>query len=151
VPLNLTLVAPEKLAPVIVTDVPTVPLLGENESMTGGGAVTVKSAPLVAVPPGVVTVILPVVAPAGTDVLISVLDTTVKVAAVPLKRTLLASLKFLPEITTGVPTGPRVGVKEMIAGAGGVTVKSESLDTVPPDVETLIGPVVAPAGTVVLI
>jgi hypothetical protein len=36
-PLNFTLDAPVKLAPVMVTAVPTAPLVGENELMLGGG------------------------------------------------------------------------------------------------------------------
>jgi len=41
---------------------------------------------LASVPLGVVTSTLPVVAPVGTLVVISVLDTTLKPAAVPLSR-----------------------------------------------------------------
>ena len=64
VPLNRTVVAPMKFDPLIVTDVPTGPIVGENELITGGP--TVKSAALVTDPTGVVTVIFPVVAPTGT-------------------------------------------------------------------------------------
>ena len=46
--------------------------------------------------------------------------------------------------------GPEVGVTVMEAG-GGVTVKLEELIAVPEALVTLIGPVVAAAGTVVLI
>src|SRR6185436_14686155 len=65
VPLNSTRVVPVKFAPVIVTLVPTGPLVGENDVIDGpgGGCVTVKEPELVAVPPGVVTVIRPVLAP----------------------------------------------------------------------------------------
>ena len=53
--------------PVIVTIVPTGPLVGENEVIAGGPlVVTMKSVLLVAVPRGVVTVIGPVVAAFGT-------------------------------------------------------------------------------------
>jgi hypothetical protein len=52
-------------------------------------------------------------------------------------------------IVTLVPTGPLVGVKLVIVGALAVTVKLLALAAVPPDVVTLIAPVVAPAGTVV--
>src|SRR5262245_25618941 len=113
-----------------------------------GGCVTVNSPALVAVPPGVVTVILPVVAPVGTAVLICVPDTTVKVAAVPLNRTALAPPKFVPVIVTAVPTWPLVGANDAIVGAGGVTVKSVVLVALPTALLTVIGPVVAPAGTV---
>ena len=47
--------------------------------------VTVNEAELVAVPPGVVTLILPVVAPEGTVAVILLAELTVKVALVPLK------------------------------------------------------------------
>src|SRR5688572_22729301 len=149
VPLKRTLVAPVKFVPVIATDVPTGPLAGANEAIVGAW-MTVKSPVLVAVPPGVVTTILPVVAPEGTAVLICVLDTTVKVATVPLKRTLVAPVKFVPLIVTDVPTGPFAGANDVIVGAW-TTEKSPLLVAVPPGVVTVILPVVAPAGTLVLI
>ena len=62
--------------------------------------------------------------------------------------TALAPLKFVPLIRTLVPTGPVVGVKLVIVGGLTVTVKLLVLLTVPPGVVTLIGPVVAPEGTV---
>jgi hypothetical protein len=73
-PLNLTEVAPVKLAPLIVTLAPMTPLKGVKVVMRGA---TMKSLALVAVPPGVVTVISPVVAPAGTVAVIWVLELTV--------------------------------------------------------------------------
>src|SRR5687767_4585567 len=94
-PLNFTLVAPEKDLPVIVTGVSTMPSGGRNASITGG-CVTRKSIALVAVPSGVVTLIRPVLAPAGTVVRIRVPETTVKPAGVPLKRTLLVPEKPAP-------------------------------------------------------
>jgi hypothetical protein len=66
VTLNLTRVAPVKFVPVIVTDVPIGPLVGVKLVIVGAGAVTVKVPALVAVPPAVVTLIVPVVAPEGT-------------------------------------------------------------------------------------
>jgi len=150
VPLKRTLVAPVKLVPVIVTAVPTGPLIGENDVIVGAGG-TVKSVALVAVPPGVVRVIRPVVAPAGTEVFTCVAETTVKVAAVPLKRTLVVPVKLVPVIVTAVPTGPLAGENEVIVGAGGTTVKSPALVPVPDGVVTVILPLVAPAGTAVLI
>jgi hypothetical protein len=62
----LTEVAPVKFVPVMVTEVTTVPLVGVKLVIVGGGAVTVKLLALVAVPPGVVTLTVPVVAPEGT-------------------------------------------------------------------------------------
>ena len=65
VPLNVTAVAPVKAVPLIVTLVPTGPLVGAK-LLTVGAGTTVKLLALVAVPPGVVTLTGPVVAPAGT-------------------------------------------------------------------------------------
>jgi hypothetical protein len=117
-------------------------------------AVMVKSVALVAVLPATVTVIFPVVAPAGTDVVMLVAVLAVAVAVVPLKRTVLFAgvvLKFVPVIVTVVPSGPEAGVKLVIVGSDGVvTVKSVALVAVLPATVTVILPVVAPAGTVVV-
>ena len=111
-----------------------------------------KSVALVAVPLGVVTVMRPVLAPVGTVVLISVAETTAKLAVVPLKRTLVVPVKFVPLTVTAVPTGPLAGENEVIVGPfGAVTVKSVALVAVPFAVVTVMRPVVAPVGTVVLI
>jgi hypothetical protein len=72
-PLNVTAVTPVKLAPVIVTVVPTAPLAGVKLVILGA---TVKVAELVAVPPAVVTLTGPVVALAGTAAVICVLEST---------------------------------------------------------------------------
>lgn len=55
--LNVTLVAPVKVVPVIVTVVPTAPLVGLKLMVAGE---TVNVPELVAVPPAVVIVIVPV-------------------------------------------------------------------------------------------
>ena len=73
--MNFTAVAPMKFVPVRVTRVPTVPLVGVKLVMVG--AATVKLAELVAVPPEVVTVSLPVVTPVGAAAVIEVALTTV--------------------------------------------------------------------------
>ena len=65
VPLNRTTVAPVKLVPLIVTPVPTGPLVGEKLVIVGG-LTTVKLLALVAVPAAVVTLMEPLVAPPGT-------------------------------------------------------------------------------------
>ena len=70
---------------------------------------------LVNVPLGVTTCTFPVVAPVGTVVLIWKADTTVKVAAVPLKLTLVAPLRLLPRIVTALPTVPEAGTVLMNA------------------------------------
>ena len=70
------------------------------------GYVTVKLLLLAPFPPGVTTVIGPVVAPAGTVALISVYDFTLNNAAFPLKRTLVAPVNAVPSIVTSLPGGP---------------------------------------------
>ncbi len=56
--LNFTSVAPVKLVPVMITEVPTGPLIGTKDVIVGAGTVvTVKFPALVAVPSGVVTLI----------------------------------------------------------------------------------------------
>ena len=65
--------------PVITTDVPTGPVPGVNEVIVGGGMM-VKLVELVPVPDGVVTVMVPLPAPAGTLAVICVGELTVKFA-----------------------------------------------------------------------
>ena len=77
-------------------------------------------------------------------------ETTLNVAAAPLKLTAVAPVKALPVRVTIVPTGPLAGVKELMTGKS-VTVKVAALVAVPVDVVTLIFPVVAPEGTVAVI
>ena len=129
----------------MVTDVPIPPLVGEKPVMVG--AASVKFVLLVAVPAGVVTAMGPVVAPAGTVAAICEGLLTLKAALVPLNLTAVAPVKFVPVIVTDAPTGPLVGVKLEMVGAD-VTVNVVELVAVPPAVVTLIGPVVAPAGTI---
>ncbi|HMI52156.1 MAG TPA: hypothetical protein VK525_11625 [Candidatus Saccharimonadales bacterium] len=151
VPLNFTELAPVKLAPPSVTLTPMTPLVGVKLVIVGTAAETEKLAADVAVPPGVVAVILPVVAPGGTPAVIFVLLFTVNVAVVPLNFTALAPVKFVPVTATLVPVVPVVGVKLVMVGAAGVTVKALGEAALPPGVVTRIEPVVAPAGTLVAI
>ena len=70
-PPNVTVVAPDRFAPEIVTLVPTGPLDGDNDEIDGAATgvttgVTTVNDPLVAVPPGVVTANEPLEAPVGT-------------------------------------------------------------------------------------
>ena len=65
--------------------------------------VTVKLLELVARPPGAVTAIGPVVAPAGTVAVILMLELTVKLALVPLNVTTEAEVKLVPLMVTLVP------------------------------------------------
>src|SRR6478672_11601692 len=97
-------VTPVKVVPVIVTPVPTEPVAGAKEVMAG---VTVKRVLVTKGPPGVVMVMGPVVAPAGTDVVIVPEASTVKAADTPLNETAAAPVK--PVIVTLVPVGPKIG------------------------------------------
>ena len=63
------------------------------------------------------TVILPVVAPVGTVAVIRPSFATLKLADVPLNRTLLAPVKWFPLMVTEVPTTPLDGEKLLIVGA----------------------------------
>jgi hypothetical protein len=146
VSLNHTAVAPVKFAPLMVTLVPTGPLVGAKPLIVGG-CTTVNALALVAVPADVVTRSGPVVAPAGTTVAIDVSEATVKLALVPLNVTAVAPVNPVPVIVTLLPAGPLVGVKLVIVG-GGTTVNALLLIAVPAGVVTLSVPVVAPAGTV---
>jgi len=68
-----------------------------------------------------VTVTLPLVAPLGTGATMLVLLQLVGVAVVPLKLTVLVPCvapKFVPAIVTAVPTGPEVGERLVMLGAG---------------------------------
>jgi len=69
------------------------------------------------VPPGVAIWIAPAVAPDGTLVVISIAETTVNGAAVPLKLTLAAPVRFVPRIVTGDPTGTELGTGLMKGGS----------------------------------
>ena len=62
-PLNVTAAAPVKFVPLIVTLVPTDPLIGVKLVIAGA---TQKLAALAAVPPAVITLSGPDVAPAAT-------------------------------------------------------------------------------------
>ena len=93
---------------------------------------TVKLVVVVTVPPGVVIVIGPVVAPVGTVAVIWVAEfTTTLVAVIPLNLTTVVPIKPEPEITTEVPVGPEVGVKDVIVGAGGVLVNAKLALVIP--------------------
>jgi hypothetical protein len=104
-----------KFVPVTDTDVAEMPIVGVKLVIVGVpfDAVMVKGVEGVTDPAGLVTVIVPVVAPEGTVVTIWFAVADVIVAAVPLKLTvswLRVVLKAVPEIVTTVPTGPVFGV-----------------------------------------
>ena len=67
VPANVTLVVPLRFWPLIVTSAPAPPLCGEKLVIVGREPLrTVKLSALTAVPSGLVTAIVPLVAPTGT-------------------------------------------------------------------------------------
>jgi len=144
--LNRTAVAAVKLAPRITTVVPATPVVGVKLPIVGAN-VTTKLIELASSPAGVVRLMRPVVAPAGTVAVICVGELTLKTAMRPLKRTSVAPVKLAPMIVTVPPTALPVGTKLVMAGAA-ETVKLAVLAAVPLAVVTLIGPVAAPVGTV---
>jgi hypothetical protein len=138
-----------KLVPEIVTVVPAAPDPGLNEVSVGVGR-TVKLVALVKVTPLTVRDIVPVVAPAGTVVVMEVEVDAVTTAVVPLNETILFAgvvLKLVPDKITVAPTAPEAGSNPVSVGEPG-TVKIEALVTVTPAVVTVINPVAAPIGTV---
>lgn len=119
VPLKLAVLVPcvdPKFVPVIVTDVPTAPEVGERLVMVGGKE---KATPLLARLPTVTTT-FPDVAPVGTGATTVVVLQVVGVAVVPLNLTVLdpfVAPKFEPVIVTDVPTGPKIGERFVMDGA----------------------------------
>jgi hypothetical protein len=150
-PPNLTAVVPLKSSPEMITVAPTGPVAGEKDTMVGAHGTTVKFVALVPVPPGPVTEIGPVVAPTGMTAVMRVADTTVKVVESPLTVTPVAPVNPVPVRVTVLRTHPLEGENEVMAGAGGVTVKLPALVPVPETVVTEMDPVAAVAGTVAVI
>ncbi len=126
VPLKLTVLDPcvaPKFVPVIVTEAPSAPEVGDKLVMFGA-ATTVKLTPLLFTPLAC-TMTLPVVAPLGTGTAIDVALQLVGVATVPLKLTVLdpcVAPKFVPVIVTEAPTAPEFGDRLVTVGAA-TTVK----------------------------
>jgi hypothetical protein len=114
-------------------------------------AVTVKSVALTTEATGVVTVILPVVAPAGTVAVTVVAVLGVNTAVVPLNLTEVTPLRFVPVMVTLVPVFPLAGANDVIVGAAPTPKLVELVAGGATGVVTWIGPVVAPAGTVAVI
>jgi len=95
--------------------------------------VTVKVALLRAVPPGVVMLNLPVVAPPGTVIwtFVVVRNVADKIGT-PLRLIAVAPMSPVPVMVTVEPGGPLAGLKEVIFGTGQVTVKGVGAPPVPP-------------------
>ena len=123
------------------------------------GFKTVNSVAETLAPSGVVTerVAAPMGAPLGTVAVIWVLLSTLKTLSTPPKTTWVAPEKAVPVMTTEAPTGPRVGLKVMLAVGGGVgegvpgTVKVVEERPVPPGVVMEMTLELAPLGTVAVI
>lgn len=153
-PLKSTWETFENFVPTIVTVEPANPLPGPKLLIVGaktGAVLTVKFPVLVAMPEVLTTAMGPVVAPLGTLTVIWVGELTVKLPVrALLNNTSVTPIKFVPVIVTEVPEAPLLGVKPVIVGiaADAVGVKLVALATKPPGVVTVIGPAVAPAGTV---
>jgi hypothetical protein len=135
VPLTLTVPLPcaePKLVPVTVTDVPTIPEVGDRLVMLGADT-TVNDLVLLATPLTMITT-LPVVAPVGTVATIEVaLQLVIVVAVVVLNFTVLlpcAPPKFVPVIVTDAPTAPDVGERLVMLGVAS-TVKGWPLLSTP--------------------
>ena len=148
VPLNFTVLVPwvePKFVPVIVTDAPTAPVVGDR-LLTLGAGTTVKLTPLLFILLALTTT-LPVFAPVGTGATMDVELQLEGVAVVPLNFTVLVPWvepKFVPVTVTDAPTAPEVGDRVVIEGA---TVNVTPLLTGPLEFHTNTGPVVAPVGT----
>ena len=147
-PLNVTEDALLKVAPLMTTLAPACPDVGEKLVMVG---VTRKLAALVARPAGLVTLILPVVAPDGTLTVIWVGELMMKaVVVVLLKVTTLAVSKLVPVMSTELPGTPLPGLNPVIVGVR-ITVKLAALVAVPAEVVTVILPEVVPELTLAVI
>jgi hypothetical protein len=140
-----------KFVPDIVTVVPTAPEPGVKDVIVGDDN-TVKLVALVSVMPLDCTMIGPVAAPEGTEVVMEVVVRDVIIASIPLNVTaVLFKLKLVPVIITVAPVAPLSGLNPVMVGVGR-TVKTDGLlETVTPFNVTVTGPVVAPTGTIALI
>ena len=77
---------------------------------------TVKEVSVLTIPPGVVTLIFPVVAPAGTWTLILVAVSLVMIPGTPSKATSVQRSRLVPLMVTTAPTRPELGLKLVMAG-----------------------------------
>ena len=112
-PLNRTAVTFVKLEPVTVTTVPAIPCSGVKLVTLG---LIKKFCSETATPPGVVTVIGPLIALTGIVDVMVVLFTTPKFALTPLNATSEALVKFFPVNVTNVPAEPVPGTNPLMNG-----------------------------------
>lgn len=159
VPKNLTSLfaaIASKFVPLIVTTVPTPPLSGVKLVTAGsvpGIGMTINVWDETAFPPGVVTVIFPLVA-LGTVTVSNVVVACVTTAGVPLNETKFrpgTASKLVPPIVTVEPTIPLAGelvIEGAWASAVVLTTKDVGDVALPPAVATVISPPLSvPAGT----
>jgi hypothetical protein len=93
----------------------------------------VKAVALVAVPPGVVTLTRPEVAPTGTaNVKLVAFSMVYTATGAPLSVTAVAPVRLVPVTVTRVPIGPLAGVKLTSVGVGVTTVKLTPGEVPPP-------------------
>lgn len=126
-----------KFVPVIVTDDPTAPDVGDKLVMLGVPS-TVNDSPLLDTPPTVTTT-APVVAPEGTGVMMLVVLQLVGAAVVPLNVTVLeprVEPKFDPLIETCAPTASEAGDRALIVAVVPGTIKLTPLLGTPLTVTT---------------
>ena len=119
VPPKRTIVAPLKLVPVMLMEVPVGPEFGVNEVTVGAGCTYVKLVGDIAVPPGVLYTMGPVEPAATTAVSVVEFTRTNEVTCVPpIVTGPNVDVKLVPLIVTVVPVVPVVGVNEVIVGIG---------------------------------
>jgi hypothetical protein len=149
VPLSETVLPPcvtPKFTPVMVTELPTGPEVGDRPAVPGDPS-TVKYDPLLATPDTVITT-FPLEAPVGTAAKTAVALQLVTLAVTPLNVTVLVPCvvpKFVPAIEIEVPANPEAGERLVMLGAGSTVKPTPLLDR--PDTVTTTFPVVAPVGT----
>jgi hypothetical protein len=113
-PPKVTIEAPVKLVPVIVTVCPVQAVAGVK-LVTVGGTARIKPANA-AVPTGVVTLTLPLVPDATTAVIVVGFTYEKEVAAVPPNVTAVTPVKLVPVMVTVAPDNTAVGENEVITG-----------------------------------
>ena len=122
---RVTLVTPVKLAPWMVTTVPTMPAKGLKPLITGWPTwVTWKSVVVVSDPEAVDKAMRPVEAPMGTKMTTLVAVTLVKEQGCPFNDAEIRLLKPTPWRVMAVPTGPALGEKDWMVGPLKLTMKS---------------------------
>src|SRR5438445_227383 len=101
----------------MMTLAPGAPTPGEKSSMTGAGPMARKVSVETTVPAGLITVMGPLVALAGTVARICVGAVIVKAAGRLLNSTLVTPTKLNPSMVTGVLVAARAGEKSVMRGA----------------------------------